>query len=77
MRRKRRIPCVFKSDHQPISKQNIFSNTFKVHNILNNAEPVELAEKEKAKEKLPLPLPDLALSVKQSFPGQNNTFGPR
>ena len=74
MRRKRRIPCVFKSDHQPISKKNIFSNTFKVHNILKNAEPVELAEKEK--EKLPLPLHDLALSVKQNFPGQNNTFGP-
>jgi hypothetical protein len=74
MRRRRRVPCVLKSDHQPITNQNIFSNTFKVHNILKNAEPVELAEKEK--EKLPLPLPDLALSVKQNFPGQNNTFGP-
>jgi hypothetical protein len=52
------------------TNNNIFLNTFKVHNILNNAEPVELQKK------LPLPLPDLVLSVKQNFPGQNNTFGP-
>ncbi|EFX79159.1 hypothetical protein DAPPUDRAFT_104638 [Daphnia pulex] len=70
MRRRRRVPCILKPDYQPITNQNIFSNTFKVHNILNNAEPAELQEK------LPLPLQDLALSVKQKFPGQNNTFGP-
>jgi hypothetical protein len=52
------------------TNNNIFLNTFKVHNILNNAEPVELQKK------LPLPLPDLVLSVKQNFLGQNNTFGP-